>query len=179
MENRKESCKRYFIYAGMFGILAPILLLIIYNTIVPTFNQGIVYVFLISIMGVVFYPLIAYIIYDENIINPKIIDITLRFDGALSIILIGFAVHYTGGMEKSMLSSFFFFIPSTIAIAFDANKSLKMVIPLALLAVIINLILENNSHIFENTIYLVFYILGVSLQFFAIYKLEITKIKKA
>lgn len=175
MENRKDDCFRFFIYACLFGIIIPIFLLILYDCYNPTFNHWAVKLILFVIMVIVIYPLIAYILYDKSSIRPEIIDTTLRLAGVITIIFIGITVHYTGGMEKSMLSSYFFFIPSAIAISFDANKSLKLVIPLAFLAVILNLLFEANSKLFENTVYLFFYIPGIAFQFLAIYKLETTK----
>ncbi len=177
MEARKENCFKFFIYACIFGILIPTFLLIVYDIVVPTFQQGLVKLYLLALMAIVFYPLIAYTLYDKNILSANTIDSTLRLTGAITIILVGISVHYTGGMEKSMMSSYFFFVPSAIAIAYDANKSLKIVIPLALIAVSINLLIKTDSKPFENSIYLGFYIFGIAMQFYAIYKLETTKKK--
>ena len=69
---------------------------------------GAVKLILFVIMVIVIYPLIAYILYDKSSIRPEIIDTTLRLAGVITIIFIGITVHYTGGMEKSMLSSYFF-----------------------------------------------------------------------
>lgn len=175
MEARKDSCYKFFIYACLYGILIPTFLLIVYDLIVPTFQQGLVKFYLFAIMAIVCYPLIAYILYDKNSISPEAIDVSLRLTGAITIILVGISVHYTGGMEKSLMSYFFFFIPSAVAIAYDANKSLKIIIPLSLIAVTLNLLVKTDLKPFENSIYLMFYITGIAFQFFAIYKLETTK----
>jgi hypothetical protein len=177
MENKKDNCYSFFIYGCLFGIIIPTALLIIYDCAIPTFNHFLVKLILFLLCVIASYPLYAYVQYDKNKINPKKIDASLIIVGAVTIILIGFIVHFTGGMEKSMLSSYFFFIPSAIAIAFDANKSLKVVIPLALIAVVANLLIVANSKTFNNNVYLVFYILGISFQFLAIYCLEIRKNK--
>jgi len=56
--------------------------------------------------------------------NEKYGDWILYFCGFITIVLIALIVYWTGGINHSLMSFYFFFIPAAIAIVFNGRKGL-------------------------------------------------------
>ena len=184
---KKAACIHFAIYGGLWGVLAPLLLVTGFHAVFyPITNNGDVIMVLIILLVVSSpgAPLVAYIIYD----NPKIKkfgDIFLYLAGFFTMILVGPIVYYTGGMSHSIFAFFFFFFPSAIAIAFEASTGLLIVCVTSFITVSTNLYAEKvysqvqQQATYETTEYFILYILFVAVHLTAIYFLETKSIKRS
>lgn len=165
LQKKCQDCHIFHISVCWFGILIPLLYLLgilVYpmlnkeDTIMATEEIIIVFVFvLITILIALLSTYYAYRQYDKG--RERVGDWTLYICGILTIVLIALIVNYTGGIRQSLMSFYFFFIPSAIAIVFDSKKGLIATSVCCILSIFILFHLYSSSNIRYETIhYLVF-----------------------
>ncbi len=199
LRKRKESCRRFVFYGSTWGLTVPLLLSgVIYSIkYIPLFlngycaNLSIIFIVIVYfiLLDLTLLPWISHYHYDRIQCKTKNIDsllkkiyinkATRRVDMWLYIIALftvlstGVMVYLTGGIERSFFSYYFFFIPSAIAISFEAHRSLQLT---CIFGAVIVLLLYIFPHIvveIEDDLYYTIVYLGVIIaQFASIYLLE-------
>jgi hypothetical protein len=176
IERKKEDCRVFAYFGSGLGLGIPTVFLLIYHLSVHSLsgNANLTTGLLIILIILTFLPLLFHMLYDTHPNHQVKIDYGLYIIGSLTVILTALTVFFTGGMESSLLSFYFLFIPSAIAISFEANISLKLVCFLGCLSVILLfLFAPDNGTIYNDITYKIFYCLIIILQFVSIYLLEL------
>jgi hypothetical protein len=176
IDRKKEDCRVFASYGSLLGLGIPTSILLIYHLFINNLSsQKDVLTGVFFALGfVTLLPYYFHTKYDTHPKLEKLIDYSLYGTGIATIVLTTIAVYFTGGMENSLLSFYFFFVPSAIAISFEAKISLKIICTFGCLAVIyLFLKAPNNPIIANDNLYKVFYCIIIILQFLSIYLLEL------
>ncbi len=175
VKSKKEDCKVFAFLGSVLGLFVPTFLFLIYilATKKTSLYGELVIGLLIVLIILSFLPILYHLLYDVYPHRHKRYDYELYVIGSLTVIVTAITVYFTGGMEVSLLSFYFLFIPSAIAISFEANISLKLVCSIGCISVIyLFLFAPNNNTLNQDVIYKIFYCLIIIIQFISIYFLE-------
>ena len=186
LQSKKKACKHFGLYVGVLAVCVPLLLVTVFNGFYPITENNNISLFVFLLVAVAAYPYVAYTFYDENIDASKVryVDYSLYVSGLITLLLVGYIVHHTGGLSHSIFTFFFFFFPSAVAIAFEASFGLAIVCVTSFISVSINLysgpakVSQNFGAVFESTQYMILYILFVAIHLSVIYLLETNSIKR-
>ena len=163
LQRKKIACKHFGVYVGVLAVFIPLLLVTLFHSFYPITQNDKLMLFIVLLMAVATYPLLAYTFYDEALDKKKerYVDYSLYASGLITLVLVGYIVLHTGGISHSIFAFFFFFFPSAVAIAFEASFGLGLVCITSFISVVINLYAEhtknipNDGSVFETTQYLI------------------------
>ena len=176
MDAKKNATLRFAFFVGLGGIIVPCFVTLFYHSWqarITTFTSFTL--IMVALVIVAASPFLAYVSYDKRPKWETKTDWFLYSVGVLAVILIAVIVHHTGGLPYSLFTFFFLFVPSAVAIAFEARTGLKFVCFASFLAIAYNLLkpaLELPDSPYTSASYKLTYIVFVGLHLLIIYFLE-------
>jgi hypothetical protein len=175
--SKKNRCKIFGFYGTAIGLGGPTVLSCIYYCGLCDMNNigvlsGFIMLFIIALS-----PPYIHLLYGGDDAKNEKVDKILYTIGTIAVIVTAYIVFFTGGMKHSFLSFYFLYMPSVIAIAFDAHKGLLWICITGALAVIAIFMFsyiwpQNIPNVEPEYIYIFLYVMNISIQFIAIYLLE-------
>lgn len=147
LEKKKQACKNFTLFVSFFAVIVPVIFLVSCNSLLARLlHYDHLIIGIVVLVILVFTPAIAVLFYDNSPQHEKIVDYSLYISGFATLALVGYLVYYTGGTSHSFFSFFFFFLPSAVAISFEARRGLAIVCIASCMAFGINKYLELSEH---------------------------------
>ncbi len=154
----KEGCIRLFYYGCGGGIIAPVLIIIIYNIFLmdlSNHHELILKIFIVDVIIICILacsPLVASRLYEKNKYKVITINWFLYITGILEMAGIGTLIWLTGGARNSLFTFYFFYIPSVIAISFKSKDGIIITCIASLTAIILNVIYVDSDHLYKDIV---------------------------
>ena len=175
LQAKKDATLVFFWFGNLLPLTTPLIFLAIYDAINPTFTINNLWVIILMLMPTS--VLGAYFLYSNKKFlwwTEKRVDFFLYAVAVATMITITYMVNKTGGFKYSILTFYFYFIPSAIAISFRAKWGLWITLGISFVSIVYNCsnkTVDSNPNLFAGY-YNIFYIGKIFIHLLSIGLLE-------